>query len=321
MNSYLPKLLIVFLLVFACSVSAKIKVTIDSPDPVRGSKVKLGDIATITGDDKSLVNALSSLELDRAPLPGRKRMMKSVYIAMKIKGLLPEMYPLEVDAPKFVEIRSQGQTITGEEMAKKVSDYVYYVRGWKKSEASVRALKIPRDEYLPPGKTRYEYNILSRQAWGRILCRIDMYQNDERIRSVPVTLEVKKFGEVCVATEDMRIGDVIREGSIVLEKRELRIQDMQEEVLTSLDELEGQEVRRYIKQGNVITRRCLNRPDAVNRNDDVSIIASFGNVKITAKGVARESGAVGEMIQVEYPNTRHLIMGKVIARNIVALEQ
>jgi flagella basal body P-ring formation protein FlgA len=59
----------------------------------------------------------------------------------------------------------------------------------------------------------------------------------------------------------------------------------------------------------------------VNRNDEVNIIASFGNVKITAKGIARESGAVGEIIQVEYPGTRKLILGKIIAPNAVSMER
>ena len=313
--------LIIFLVFFALSAGAEIKVTIDSPDPVGGSMVRLGDIATISGDDKSLINTLSQLELDQAPLPGRKRLMKSVYIAMKIKGLLPEMYPLEVVAPELVEIRSQGQVVAGESLSEKAIEYIYSEKGWDKSDAIVKVLKNPRDEYLPPGRIDYEYNILSRQAWGRIPCRIDMYMENEKIRSVPVVFEVSKYGEVCVAAEDMKVGDAIGKGSIVLERRELRIQDIQEEVLTSLDQTLGKEVRRYIREGAVITRRCLCSPDAVNRNDETNIIASFGNVKITARGIARESGAVGDIIQVEFPRTKQLIMGKVIAPKTVSLER
>ena len=296
-------------------------VQMKSPVTISGDNITLGEIAKISGVEENLKNQLSSIVVDRAPLAGKKRLLKTVYVGMKIKGQLPEFYDWKFEAPEIVEVYSKGQIIKGEELIENTSQFLMDENNWDPEDVVIRGIKTPEDVYLKEGPVRFEFLPISKEPIGRYVCRVEVFQNDLRLQSVPVSLEIKRFEKVFVAARDIDRSSLISNSDIKMEKRELTVQEIRNGVVTSEKGIVGKEVNRFVKRGAVVPRKSIVEPTLVERGSSVNLIAHFGSVRISGVGVARQSGFLGEIVQVKIPGTRKILTGRVIGDGLVELNR
>ncbi|PHR57712.1 MAG: flagella basal body P-ring formation protein FlgA [Robiginitomaculum sp.] len=79
----------------------------------------------------------------------------------------------------------------------------------------------------------------------------------------------------------------------------------------------GQELRRTIYAGHKISHAYVGPPIVVKRNGNVTMVYTYGSMKLTAKGRALNGGAVGDTITVMNTGSRKKVYGVIMGPEMV----
>lgn len=88
----------------------------------------------------------------------------------------------------------------------------------------------------------------------------------------------------------------------------------------SPSEVVGQTPLSTILPGIVISRRNIQQPILINRNQSVSIVAKHGAIMVKAEGIAKTSGALNDTIKVLNPSSKRTIDAVVVNSNTVEVK-
>lgn len=80
----------------------------------------------------------------------------------------------------------------------------------------------------------------------------------------------------------------------------------------SIEEFIGKRAVRHFTSGTILTLGGVEVPPVVERGSSVLIVSGVGGVQVTAPGVARAAGGVGEVIPVENTVSRQIVYGEII---------
>ncbi len=84
-----------------------------------------------------------------------------------------------------------------------------------------------------------------------------------------------------------------------------------------VEDVIGQTPRRSLGMGQPIRSADLSRPEAVNKNALVTMIATVPGLTITTSGRAIEGGAIGDVIQVTNLQSKKIVQATIVAPNQV----
>lgn len=127
-----------------------------------------------------------------------------------------------------------------------------------------------------------------------------------------VTEEKARSGsvyEAVVAKRDLRRGDEIAAEDLEVAEVEIRNNKPDER---SLDDFVGLRASRTILQGKILTDLNVEVIPVIERGADVTIIVQTSALVVTAPGVAKDSGGVGEIIAVENTLSKQVIQAEII---------
>ncbi|WP_394153872.1 flagellar basal body P-ring formation chaperone FlgA [Vibrio maritimus] len=135
--------------------------------------------------------------------------------------------------------------------------------------------------------------------------------NDWRINvSIRATLSLP----VAVASTTLNRHDSIDSRSIRLETRTL---SRATSFVTDLSTLQGKQVTRRMRTGQIIDSKFVSSPPLVEKGNEVVIIAERDGFNATTKGIALETGASGEQIKVQNSQSKKVIRAVVSGLNQV----
>lgn len=124
-------------------------------------------------------------------------------------------------------------------------------------------------------------------------------------RELWVRAEVVAQVPTLVATRALDRGDTLVEGDVRLVLRPL-----EEDRLEEFEPALGAILRWPVAAGEVVSRRALDRPTAVNRGTQVQVIMSHPGFVLKAPGEAMNGGAIGAEVNVRLGN--HKVMRGVV---------
>lgn len=170
---------------------------------------------------------------------------------------------------------------------------------------------------------------------GQILVRLRQAGFDPRalqltgaeqiqVRTVPPTMDApsqpdEASGEdslvpLVVADRPLSRGDVLAEADLRVELREVRGLVVNSGLVA---DYVGQQATAYIREGTVISQRMLEVPPVIQRGSSVWILSEVAGIRVSAPGVARASGGIGERIAVENTVSRQVIYGEILNHEYV----
>jgi flagella basal body P-ring formation protein FlgA len=135
--------------------------------------------------------------------------------------------------------------------------------------------------------------------------------NDWRINvSIRATLSLP----VAIASTTLYRHDTIDARSVRLETRTL---SRATSFVTDLSTLQGKQVTRRMRTGQVIDSKFVSSPPLVEKGNEVVIIAEKEGFNATTKGIALEAGASGEQIKIQNSQSKKVIRAVVSGLNQV----
>ena len=89
--------------------------------------------------------------------------------------------------------------------------------------------------------------------------------------------------------------------------------------VSSWQDLRGKVLRRSLQANSIITTTVLKNRPVIKRGDRVLLVYRIKGLRVTAMGLARESGAVGESISVINLSSKRYIKGVVEDEGVVSI--
>ena len=276
--------------------------------------VRLGDLIEGAGSQ-------SAVAVFSAPQPGTSGMISAARIigAAKENG----MGMIETNGLSSIAVRRLGRRITTEEISRAITT------------ALINEHQLPRDTELEFNSGQMEATVES-AATDPVLVRHLSYNGGsgrfEATFVVPgsramelnpgkIVGNVADIVRVPVLTKAVLKGDVITASDISIERR--RRSDMGSDVFIDMSKLLGNAARRPLPRGLVVREADIQRLDAVERNANVTMVFEQPGLQLSMRGKATQSGAIGDVIQVQNINSKKMVEatvtgpGRVVVTGVV----
>ena len=151
---------------------------------------------------------------------------------------------------------------------------------------------------------------------GNTIFTLGFFDDNNLVKAVPVSIGVTMLVDALVTTTPVNIGESVQ--GLMLARR--TITGRGEMPLTDSTYLEGKIAARYIPAGSIVYNSQVEPKPVVQPGDKVSIIFEKGALKVTAEGVARQKGGVGETIRVVNLGSKKVIQAMIIDSLTVAVK-
>jgi flagella basal body P-ring formation protein FlgA len=133
------------------------------------------------------------------------------------------------------------------------------------------------------------------------------------------TARVRAFADVLVAAERLNRHEIVTEGALRVERRE--ITNLTDAYFADAAAVEGKRTRRVMTPGTVIGASDVEAIPLVDRGMGVTVAVVLGKVTVTSKARALEDGEMGELIKVQDLTTGKRLVATVAGKSLVVLDE
>ena len=272
-----------------------------------GPIIRLGDIADIAASSNTELDALARIPLVPAPAKGTRQFLSAVQVRdlLVARGVQLDFLTfsgaktVEVGAEAFVESPNQPAptaplTVEGAELRVKqaIEQHLQTTSGatrWRvelslskhqaqKAAALGADLVASHQQPLRPGRRRFTLSSPSK--------------NHELV----ITADITQVQSVVVVVNPIDRGQLIRGTDVEIRDREGNLPKMS---LTDLDQVIGQVAERTLHPDSIIQKSFVRAPWLVQRGETVNVYVRTGGIAVRTRAIARENGALGELVAVE----------------------
>jgi flagella basal body P-ring formation protein FlgA len=295
-----------------------VSVTVRPNCEVSRAAFSLGEIADIQGDDKALIAQLAAIEIGASPLPGLSRIINPGDVTVRLRQYHLDGPRVEVALPPGMRITRSGHDIASDEIAQAA---IESAKDAIKSQpnSTLEVLGGATRLMVPAGKSQ----ILA-GAWrgnpeiGTLTVPVSVLVDGRPVQTVDVALRIHRKMIALVARHDIQIHDILGPQDVALTPIDLA--SGPGAPITSIDDSLGKRSTRKIPANAAITAEMLEKAPMVSANDSVTIEFMYGALRVTAAGVARQTGAEGDTIHVYATDTRKELDAIVIDKHTVRVD-
>jgi len=300
----------------------RVVVTLRPESTLRGTEIRLGDVAEIQGQDEALAERLRKIEVGRAPLPGLTRTLDLPYLKARLRQQQIDLALVLFDAPPAVSVTTASQRVAGAELLAVIRQHILAaaptaVRGYPADAAglSVQPTAAPPDLTLPAGNL--DLKVRGRppaELVGSISVTVEAWVDGVLHRSVSVPVRVSALSEVLVAARPIARHALLEAEDVRLERREVVAG---QGPLRELGAVLGRRAIRALSPGEPILAGMVELPPLVRRGDIVLLTAEGRGLRAMTQGEAREEGKMGQVVRVQNLASGREVYGQVAAERIV----
>lgn len=295
--------------------------TIRIPDQVEveNGEVLLGQIASFEGSDTQLIQQLREIVIGKAPSAGKTRQYEQRHLQKRLEQHRIDLASVRLEVPRRILISRSYVEIDKQKIAKIVSDYI--TRNLPRDNRMVRIKEIhaPESVLLPKGRIAYKVTAArNRKLMGNCSLAVDFSVNGRSHKRIWATAQIEVRGPVVVTSKPLGRYKPITEDDIVVQTMDLA--NLPANVLTDPEAVLGKRTKRAIGAQIPLRADVIELPPLVKRGDLVMIIVESKGLKITARGLVKKKGRLGERIPVVNVDSKKVLYARVIDSNTVKLE-
>ncbi|THB80030.1 MAG: flagella basal body P-ring formation protein FlgA [Desulfobacteraceae bacterium] len=315
----------VFVWIFAmCTLMCQVSHAENTP----GMTIRINTFATVEADrtlleDISVINApgflaeeFGKIEVTRSPKPGGVKTLTKAQIESSLRSKKDLLEGVELTIPDKIYLKRSGQEIQENEVKQLLESYL------KKMlpdgvEFTLERIRISGLETYPGGRLGLYFSGGVQDSGGRISLSADVLVDGEKTDRLSIHGWVNVFSRRLCATTDLIKGQVIRSSDV--QPRRVNISRSKGELAVSMSQVEGKVLKMDFGTGDLIRIDQVHTPPVIRKGEMVQLVAQKSNLMITASGISREDGYMGEAIRVENLSSGKLIRGRVRERSTVEI--
>ena len=285
---------------------------------VAGDMVRLGELGEILGAEGGLQQALEPLELFAAPEPGGERKLSAAEISQMFAQKAAGMPEVSWSGAKTLTLKRPGQQFGPAQIEALIAQFLQQNKAkLPKAQVRFRISQPPAPFTLPAGKVSSEI-IPSDPGLLKSRSMTLIFRADGRLlKTLLVRGEMEVVTAVVAAAADLERGTLLSAKDLQLIERDLG--GLRDPYFDPA-ELLGKKLKRPVRSGEILLPAMVDSPAVIKRGDVVSMQLRGAGFSLSAQGIARQDGLVGETILVRNSNSRQDISCQVTGPGQVSVE-
>jgi len=280
---------------------------------------RLGEIADISGGDRSLVAQFAAVEIGNSPLPGLSRIIYSGDIVVHLRAAHLYNPTVEIVAPPEIRVQRASHDIAVEQIVSAARVSAQFAI--KDLPDAVLAAEPLNGRYtMPSGKLRLVAGAYRGTVdGGTLIVPVSIQIDGASAQSVDVLFKVHRRMTLLVARRTIEPHDIIAADDVSLKTIELPAGFGSP--VREIRDVDGKRATRRILMDTPIPSNALETPPVVLQNGHVTIEYLIGAIRITAPGKALQPGLIGETIRVYALDTRRELDAVVVSKGLVRITE
>ncbi len=160
------------------------------------------------------------------------------------------------------------------------------------------------------------FKIAKESPLGNTVFTLGIFDNGKLFKAIPVSIGVTLLTDALVTSMPINVSEQVTD--VRIEKR--TITGRGEMPVIDSTRLEGLQAKNYIKAGSIVYMSMLEPIPVISPGDDVEIVYEKGALKVSARGVARQKGGVGDNIKVSNVESKKIIKAEIVDSLTVVLK-
>ncbi len=145
-----------------------------------------------------------------------------------------------------------------------------------------------------------------------------LFNNGKEIESSQVRMRIKKFDVVLVSRDKLKRHNQLNASNTTIKR--IEVTNLRSKAFLSVEETEGYRLKSTLLKGLPITTNMLEKIPDIISGRETTIVYSGGIFKVTADGIALQSGSEGDFIKVKNKTSKKIIVARVIDSRHVAVD-
>lgn len=284
-----------------------------------GSMVYLGDIAEISAATPGELQELKQALITPAPAPGTRQYLNRAQVRDMLVASGVSQFGLTLGGADVVELGKAQELPPIEQPAVKTSlsrqqiehaletSILDYLIGQTNHDGWRVKIEFDTKTLLHAASLTDQLQISGgHRPWtGRQYFHVTDAGHEESVR---ITAMVTRYQEVVTTKRAVGRGDLIRAADLQTEIVEGSVPTG---ALAELTQVIGMQARQSIGKGKVVSKNQLTAPLQVERGETVTVFARTSGIAVRTYAIARENGALGDLIQVETLDKKERYVARV----------
>jgi flagella basal body P-ring formation protein FlgA len=296
--------------------AAGISVSVPAESTVQGPSIILGEIADISGDDETKVNALRALKLGSAPQPGGRMVLTRELLGSRLAAAGSDLSGITWMVPEYVTLSTAAQTVSGRNLAETALEAVEQRISAASEDIDIELVGYPADILAPVGSVTLQADLPHGiRKNGPTIANVTVSTNGHTFTKVSLRYNVKIYADIVVAAKPLNAHEPLTPENLTLQR--LDTLSLNSSYITDRNKLVGLSAKRFLAAGTVINDMVVEKPVIVKRGSSVTITARSGVMEVTAAGQALQDGVEGQIIRVQNINSRRILTARVVDEGLV----
>ncbi|MDP8224527.1 MAG: flagellar basal body P-ring formation chaperone FlgA [Candidatus Lernaella stagnicola] len=279
---------------------------------VRGEQITLAHLVQAAGVTAG--DHLRRVVLMKSPHPGQSRTLSGAYVKQKLADAGLDY----IATPPRIRVERPGFRIdpaTGREV---VIEHIRSRAPWPADRYDIEIVRDHMPLTAEPGHVAARiYHSPSDNLAGTHTYVVEYRVDGHPAGRGSFTVRVHVQATVYVAAHQLNRGVLLSDRDLVPKRVDLA--DIRALPETDRSKLLGARIRHTIREGEIVTEAALDPVPVVRRGDAVVVVARRDKMVVTAFGVAKENGALGEVIRVENVQSKRVVHARVENSNTVVV--
>ncbi len=312
-------IIVLFALTSNCLGETLFKVKVKPFSLVKNKKVKLGDIAQLTGNKPELVRSAKSIVLTSAPPFG-----KSIFIGKSlIKGALMrqgfDLKKIKLIFPNKIMVKNKLTIISKDEVKESIRDYIYKNMPWDKNQVKISEIDFNGKILLPNGEITQKITSKKYSSFiGELPLFLEFKVDGRSHRRQKIKVKIDVLIPAVLTRGPMKRNQIISEKDIYVENK--WVSNKSQKMITSIADVIGKRLKKNLKTGEPLFESLLEIPSTIKKGKRVLILVETKNVRITIPGIAVEAGKKGQIIKVKNVDSNKVVYARVMDNSTVKID-
>jgi flagella basal body P-ring formation protein FlgA len=286
---------------------------------VSDDSILLGHVSEIKGDDPVFNSRLKAIVIGSSPLPGKSREIQKRHIQLRLKQSRIDISKIDLQFPPRSLVSRESIEITKEEIESIVRNFISGIKDRSIERARVKSIRVDDGVVLPGGNVTYKVvPPKNKRPAGNLPVSIHFHVDGDFYKRVWATVRMELLTEAMVTRKPLRRYQTITEDDIL--RKTMDLAKLPSTYLSAFEDVLGKRTRRKINAGVVLRSDLVELPPLVERGDVVSILAESEGLRVSAMGIAKESGCRGGRIRVVNMDSKKGVYARVVDSNTVKVE-
>lgn len=177
-------------------------------------------------------------------------------------------------------------------------------------------LTLPQNFELPEGPWRVDFNFkLPQRGTGTVIFAGAITEAGQSTKRFTGSIVMDRMAVGVQVKRLIRRGEKVGPDDLTVLKA--RLGDLPSDALSKVEILIDKAARSEIRPGVWLTGKMLDLPELIKSRQSVTMKLRNGPIQITCPGMAKQKGALGDVIRIENTESKKEVMARVISRDVV----